>query len=130
MHAEEETRAVQTALDAEAERRRAQEARVASLEETDPLLLAIAGMETKRGNLVSVILEGDVEGLRLAQQTEQHGMLLQERVGAPGRPCRHPSRAPAAAAAAADSLVASYLVVYVLHVLVVCIYSYTSVHQV
>ena len=53
-----ETRAVQAALGVEAEGRKAQEARAASLEEMERLSLVKAGAEKERDDVVSVILEG------------------------------------------------------------------------
>ena len=60
VHAESETRAVQAVLDVEAEGRKAQEARVASLEEEmGRLSLVQAGVEKELDDVVSVKLEVD-----------------------------------------------------------------------
>ncbi|CAM9945061.1 unnamed protein product [Laminaria digitata] len=75
-------RVLLVALDAKAEGRPAQETRVANLEEEmGRLSLMKAVVEKERDNLVSLIFEGDEEGLLLAQQAELPGMLLQEKVG-------------------------------------------------
>lgn len=66
VRAEAETRAVQAALDGEVDERRAQEERVASLEEEmGRLSLVKARVEKERNNLVSAIFDGDEEGLLL-----------------------------------------------------------------
>ena len=56
--------------------------RVASLKEgITRLSLVWDKVEEESDSLVSVSLEGDEEGLILAQQAEQPGTLLQERLG-------------------------------------------------
>ena len=63
-------RAAQAPLEIELEQRRAQGARVASLAEESARLSLIGGNKVKeeRDSLVSVMFEGGVEGLLLAQQ--------------------------------------------------------------
>ena len=73
------TRAVQTALDIEAGERKAQEARVAGLE-MGLLSWMKARWRKEQNDLVSVIFQGDEEGLLLAQQEEQPGMFAKERL--------------------------------------------------
>ena len=72
----------QAALEVEAEQRRAQDTRVTSLEEEIARLSLVRDKEEEESDsLASVMFEGGEEGLIMAQQADQPGMLLQERLG-------------------------------------------------
>lgn len=81
LHAEAETRGAQAALVAEEALRRTEQANVVRLgEEVRRLSLVTDGLMEERNQLVSVIFDG-AGGQLLAQQEDQPGMYLRERLG-------------------------------------------------